>query len=282
MSGSHTEEERISEQVYASDTYAQRVAQGSSQESHSDHNAEPNGFLCDELIEDNKEEHPYGYSQYRVLSEFEKEHFHLLNMMPDHPCTAFFRAGSELSSKHIFDSLHADGIPANAVRCLQRKPTGETLITFTTEKYCCKFLDNSAFFVCNQGYRQGYLAHPVAGELTFLTIYDAPYEMPYSATEERFKSYCTVYSRHRGKLQGYPDVTNGLGHNQVQLKASIPCYLRFGKFQLRFYHDGQTKTCRRCGAADHIAHDCVNEAHFNCDKIGHLFVLPREDVMLHL
>ena len=193
-----------------------------------------------------------------------------MNVTPDRPSSAFFRAGSEITSKLIFDSLRSDGIPANAVRCLARKPTGETMITFKNEEYCCKFLDNSAFFIRNHGYQRGYPAHPAGGELTFVTIYDAPFEMSDAAIEERLKPYCTVFSRHRGKLQGFPDVANGLRHYRVQLMSSIPYYLQFGKFQRRFYHDGQPKICRRCGAADHVSRDCINEVCFNCDGIGHV------------
>ena len=142
--------------------------------------------------------------------------------MPDRLCTAFFRAGPQMKAKNILDSLRSDGIPTNAVRCLQQKPTGETLISFTTAGYCCKFLDNSAFFVCNQGYRHGYLAHPAAGELTFVTVYDAPYEMPDSAIEECLKPYCTVYTRCRGRLQGYSVINNGF--NGIFVPNSSPVF----------------------------------------------------------
>ena len=169
--------ERMSDQVYGNDTYAERVAHGTQPHPHADSNPELTGASNDGPDEDTSYERPRGYSQYRVLSEFEKEHFHPLNVTPDRPSSAFFRAGSEITSKLIFDSLRSDGIPANAVRCLARKPTGETMITFTNEEYCCKFLDNSAFFIRNHGYQRGYPAHPAGGELTFVTIYDAPFEM---------------------------------------------------------------------------------------------------------
>ena len=263
MSDSHIDGEQSFDQGASGDSYADRVRTGASEDPDADTRSEPNG-------DDNDDGgRPRPSRQYRTLTDFEREHFHPHNVTPDRPCTAFFRAGSLITSKHILDSLRGDGIPPNAVRCLQRKPTGEVLITFTTAEYCRQFLDNSAFFVRSYGYRRGYPAHPAAGELTFVTIYDAPFEMPDSAIEERLKPYCTVYTRRMGKLQGHSDINNGLRHFRVELKSTIPCYLRFGKFQLRFYHDGQQKTCRRCGAADHIARDCANEVCFNCDEIGH-------------
>lgn len=75
------------------------------------------------------------------LSEFEKEHFNRENVMPDRPYTAFFNApSSSFTAKDIFDALLTDGIPASAVRCLQRSPNGNVLITFASQKYRASFL----------------------------------------------------------------------------------------------------------------------------------------------
>ena len=38
---------------------------------------------------------------------------------------------------------------------------------------------------------------------------------------------------------------------------------------MRFYHDSQVKTCRKCGESSHVARDCKNQACFNCDGTGH-------------
>lgn len=111
------------------------------------------------------------------------------------------------------------------------------------------------------------MTHPSNGELTFLTIYDAPYEMPDSAIEERLKPYCMVFSRRRGTVQGYSLISNGNRHYRVALKRSVPCYMRFGRHLLRFYHDHQVKTC---GSANHLARDCTNTVCFNCDQLGHM------------
>ena len=257
MSGSHMDGVPFSDQAKSDDTYARRTAHGSSENSRGN----PNGAPSDD------EEYVPGYShgQFRRLSDFEKQHFHPLNVTPDRPCSAFFRA-AEASTKDIFDSLLTDGIPAHSVRCLSRKPTGETLITFSKEEFCVQFLEKSAFYLRNRAYP----THPEGAELTFLTIYDAPHELPDSAIEERLKPFCSVFSRRRGKLQGYRDVHNGIRHYRVELFSNVPCYLRFGKFQLRFSHAGQPKTCRKCGALDHIARDCSNDVCFNCDTIGHV------------
>ena len=200
------------------------------------------------------------------MSAFEKEHFHPLNVTPDRSCTAYFHADSSYTSKDLFDSLRSTDIPPTGVRCLQRKPNGDVLVTFTKADFRHRFLEKSVFSII----RSNYSTYTSLESLSFLTVYDAPYEPPDSAIEERLKPYCTVYSRRRCRLQGYPDVCNGIRTYRVQIKHSVPCYLRFGKFQLRLYHDNQQKTCRRCGSADHLADECENEVCFNCDQIGHV------------
>ena len=204
-------------------------------------------------------------ARFRLLSEFEREHFHPLNVTPDCPLTCFFRANENCTSKDIFDSFVRDGIPVNGVRCLQRKPTGEVFVTFSKEEYVAQFLRNSAFLVR----RSKFVTHPSSDPLVFLTVYDTPYEMPDSAIEERLRPYCHVFSRRRGKLQGYPLIANGTRHYRVSLNRSVPCYMRFGKHLLRFYHDRQPKTCRKCGSTEHLARDCNNTVCFNCDQTGH-------------
>ena len=55
----------------------------------------------------------------KFLSNFERDNFHPMNVTPDRPCSAYFHVSKEFTSKDIFDSLSADGISVEAVKCLQ-------------------------------------------------------------------------------------------------------------------------------------------------------------------
>ena len=191
-----------------------------------------------------------------------------MNVTPDRPCSAYFHVSKEFTSKDIFDSLSADGISVKAVKCLQRKTSGDVMLTFSNPEHCLRFIECSSLIIRRGNVR--FSTHPASGELTYLTIYDAPFELPDSAIIKRLAPYCRVYSSRLGKLQEYPDVYNGIRHYRVALGKSVPCYLRFGRFQVRFYHNDQTKTCRKCGDSSHIARDCTNDFCFNCDSIGHI------------
>ena len=81
------------------------------------------------------------------LSSFEREHFDVLNVMPDRPASAYFTLpDSSVTTKQICDSLVRDGFPPTSVRCLQRSQNGSVVLTFTIEEIRNKFLQQSSFF----------------------------------------------------------------------------------------------------------------------------------------
>ena len=104
--------------------------------------------------------------------------------------------------------------------------------------------------------------------LTFLTVYDAPHELPDEALTLRLSKYCKVISSRSGKYsKSHP--YNGLRHFRMRINEPLPSYLRFGKFLVRLTHDGQQHTCRRCNCAGHFANECKNVVCFNCEELGH-------------
>ena len=136
------------------------------------------------------------FGQYHVLSELEGNNFDLLNVTPDRPCTAYFNVSEDFTSRMFFESFSRIGIAPSGFRCLQRRPTGEVMVTFSKPEYRDKFLQDSPLIE-----RRRYATHlDDCDLLIFLTVYDAPYELPDSAIEHCLWPYCKVVSRHRGKL----------------------------------------------------------------------------------
>ena len=202
--------------VHSGETYAHRASRGlTSEEEQAAFDAinnDPGEPVC-----------PPPFRPRRALSSFEQQHFHPLNVTPDRPCSALFRASEEYSSKAIIDSCIAIGIPAAAVKCLQRRSSGEAMITFLTEDYCSLFLAESAF----SSSRRRFTSNSASEDLEYLTIFDAPHELPDSAIEQRLKPFCQVISKRRNRVQGFPEVCNGIRTYRVRLHKSVPCYLRF-------------------------------------------------------
>lgn len=170
-----------------------------------------------------------------------------------------------MPATEIFHTLGKEGFRAEHIHCLQRKPSGEIFLTFRTHELHNAFLEKSSF-VCHQRH---FAANDDERPLTFLTIYDAPYELSDSAIIHRLSPYCEVVWYRRGTFHAHHGVFNGLRHYCVRITYAIPSYLRFGKFQIRLYHDGQTPTCHRCNRSGHKAANCRKVTCFNCDGLGH-------------
>lgn len=58
-------------------------------------------------------------------------------------------------------------------------------------------------------------------------------------------SYCEVVWYWRGTFKEHGGLYNGLRHYCVHTRHAIPSLLRFGKFQIRLYYDGQMSSCRK-------------------------------------
>ena len=111
------------------------------------------------------------------------------------------------------------GIAASAVRCLQRKPdrgSGGHLHEPRTLFAIPGSVD------VHFPPAQLSSAPNVRDFSPFSRFTMPPYELPDTAIEHRLRPYCTVFTRRRGKLQGYPDVYNGIRHYRVQLKDVGP------------------------------------------------------------
>ena len=204
-----------------------------------------------------------------ALSAFEKSHFHAENVTPERPCLAFFKTDSFMPASEIFEALATDGFHAEHVRCLQHKPSGEVFLTFRKPTLRDSFFHKSSFVMRRPG--QHFVPNTGERNLTFLTVYDALYELPDTAIIHRLSPFCEVVWHRRGTFRSTQagGVFNGVLHYRVRVHHAIPSFLRFGKFLVRLYHDGQLATCRKCNRPDHKAAECHNIVSFNCDGLGH-------------
>ena len=199
----------------------------------------------------------------RVFTNIQRTHF-ARDVTPGRPCTAYFNAGYFVDSKAVFDKLPQLDIPCESVFCLQRRPSGDTIITFTNETVKKKFVSHVVL-----RFRENFsVNNDEDTPLTFLNIYDAPHELPDEALIFHLRRYCIVHSTRRGKFSR-SHVNNGMRHFCVQIMRPLPSYLRFGKFLVCLSHDGQQHMSRRCNRVGHFAHECQNVVCFNCDELGH-------------
>ena len=187
------------------------------------------------------------------------------NRLPGRPCTAFFTPSQDTSATSVFEALEQAELGERDILCLHRRQGAEIQITFKTKELKETFLRLNSIKV-NGG---NFALQDVDKPLTFLTIYDCPYELPDFALIRRLEPYCQVVNHRRGRYAMKPSVFNGLRHYRVRVYASIPSYLRFGHFMVQLRHERQRPTCRRCNRPGHFASECSNTFCFNCEQVGH-------------
>ena len=187
------------------------------------------------------------------------------NDMPKRPRTALFTPSRSASARSVFEALSMAHIDASDIQCMQRKMNSEVVITFKSVDVKEKFLRLNALTVGGYSYATQDIDRP----MTFLTIYDAPFELSDLAIIRRLAPFCEVVHYRRGKFDFKPGVYNGLRHYRVRVTKPVPSFIRFGKYQIFLKHDGQVPTCRRCNLAGHFSNDCNLRVCFNCENIGH-------------
>ena len=162
------------------------------------------------------------YRNEQYLTDFERVNFHRDNVTPERPCTAYFSADTFESSDAVFLALQTQGFNVKAVRCLQRKPSGDMLISFATSDVKRDFVRRNVMQI---GTRH-YAINDGDNRLTYLNIYDAPYELTDSAIAHRLEPFCEVVHMRRGRFSAN-HVFNGISPLQSTYPSRHPVLLTF-------------------------------------------------------
>ena len=190
------------------------------------------------------------------------------NEVPQRPCTAFVNPRTRLSATDVFEALKLSDVDPKQISCIQRQSNGEIQLTFRNAKQRELFLKKNVIQIRGQPFALQDVDRP----LTYLQIFDSPYELPDSTIINRLTKYCDVLHHRRGYFRepGFEHIQDGVRHYRVRIKNPIPNFLRFGKIQLNLRYEGQPRTCRHCNQTGHYANACHNIVCYNCEQLGHL------------
>ena len=158
------------------------------------------------------------------------------------------------TAKSVFEALVSAKIDASEIACLQRKMNGEVIATFKSISAKEKFLRLNSLQVDTEHFALQDVHNP----LSFLTIYDAPFELSNLAIIKRLAPYCEVLHYRHGKHSLAPNIYIGLHHYRVRISKPIPSFLRFGKYQIFVKHNSQVPTCRQCNCPGRFSNVCPN------------------------
>ena len=168
-------------------------------------------------------------------------------------------------AKSVFEALENAEIDATEIACLQRTMNEEVTVTFKSISAKEKFLRLNSLQVD----AEHFTLQDVDKLLTFLTIYDAPFELSDLAIIKRLSPYCEVLHYRRSKHSLAPNIYNGLRHYRVRISKPIPSFLRFGNFQVFVKHSSQVPMCHKCNRPGHFSNVCPNRVCFNREGLGH-------------
>ena len=108
------------------------------------------------------------------------------------------------------------------------------------------------------------LAAPFFWEI--VKIYELPDELPDSVVIGRLAHYSRVIFLHDHVAD---TILNGVCTARMFIERPIPAQAFIAGQFACFWYPSQPKTCRKCGAEDHLAAACKLQRCFNCERPGH-------------
>ena len=138
------------------------------------------------------------------------------NEVPQRPCTAFVNPRTRLSATDVFEALKLSDVDPKQISCIQRQSNGEIQLTFRNAKQRELFLKKNVIQIRGQPFALQDVDRP----LTYLQIFDSPYELPDSTIINRLAKYCDVLHHRRGYFRepGFEHIQDGVRHYRVRIK----------------------------------------------------------------
>ena len=161
----------------------------------------------------------------------------------------------------------ATGVLRSHIKCIQRFRSGQVDVTFTRADSRDLFLSKAAITIRQQPTRP----RPAWQTGTFVTIWDAPWELPDELISRRLQEYGEVHSNRRAYNQSLlPEkVHDGRRVLRMSIERSIPPFMKIGPFLVCIFYIDQPRVCWKCESPEHIGRECPHPFCFNCHLSGH-------------
>ena len=105
---------------------------------------------------------------------------------------------------------------------------------------------------------------------TNVVVYNLPYDAPNSCINEALKFFGTVHSIRHQHWTNLPSVATGTRVARVNLKRTIPRFLKIQNYRCKVWYRGQPVVCDICKEGTHLASNCPHKGKcLSCDEVGH-------------
>lgn len=180
------------------------------------------------------------------------------------PYSVYFSLDTSVPTNEIIMAFDIAGVDYEDIISIQRRLSSNTwVVALRTAEAKEHILSIWGVTIAGQTVFVG----DCDNKISLVKVYNAPNEMPDSVIIGRLSTYGTVLSFRRDLATD--SIFNGVRTARMRINSIIPSTVRIvGEF-IKFWHPGQPKTCRRCGASDHLIKDCDSIRCFNCELPGH-------------
>ena len=175
-----------------------------------------------------------------------------------------FSVDTVITSHDIIVGLDEAGIDIEDITSVQRRASNNSwVVTFGRKAVKDAALNEQSIKIAGLSVLLG----DCENKVTIVKIYELPNELPDSVVIGRLSHYGRVISFRRDRVADA--MFNGVRTARMSIERPIPAQAFIAGEFCRFWYPSQPKTCRKCGAEDHLAATCRSQRCFNCEQPGH-------------
>lgn len=110
---------------------------------------------------------------------------------------------------------------------------------------------------------------PLEETTRWLTLRNAPYELPRAAIVSALSTYGHVLHHEFEVPAEMAPVTNGNRRIRMRMRRPVPNFLKIGAYNVMVTYAGVVRLCRRCNGEGHVASACATPFCKVCHEWGH-------------
>lgn len=175
-----------------------------------------------------------------------------------------FRVDTIISSNDTLIGFDKAGIDIDDISSIRRRNSNNTwIVTFRSKVVKDTALNEQTITFAGCTVFLG----DCENKVSIVKIFELPDELPDSVVIGRLSHYGRVISFCRDRVANA--IFNGVRTARMVVERPIPNQAFIAGEYCRFWYPAQPKTCRKCGADDHLAATCKSTHCFNCERPGH-------------
>ena len=175
-----------------------------------------------------------------------------------------FSVDTVITSHEVIVGFDEAGIDIEDIRSVQRRASNNSwVVTFGSKAVKDAALNEQSITIAGCSVLLG----DCENKVSIVKIYELPNELPDSVVIGRLSHYGRVISFRRDRVADA--IFNGVRTARMCIERPIPSQAFIAGEFCRFWYPSQPKTCRKCGAEDHLAAACRSQRCFNCEQPGH-------------